>query len=136
MTRIVPPNLLTHFGNELTTVSMLWKIVRSDGVIMGFTNHDKDITYDGVTYFAATGFSPSDTAVKSDFSVSNLDLEGVLDSSSITEEDIINGVYDYAEVIIMLINYSNLQFSAFYPVFLPIFSRVYNNALSHMPGAD
>lgn len=106
--RDISTNLKTHFGQECTTIATIWKLTRTDNVVMGFTNHDEDIVYDGVTYLASTGFLPSDIAVKSDFSVANQEIESYLDSSAITDEDLLNGVYDYAEVQVMYINYESV----------------------------
>ena len=108
MTRVVGANLLTHFGLESTTLATLWKITRKDSTIQGFTNHDDDIVYDGVTYLASTGFTPSEIALNSNFSVPNHDVESVLDSAVIDGDDLLAGLYDYAEVIIMLINYESV----------------------------
>ena len=107
MTRTISAGLLTHLQGETTTLATCWKITRTDSVVLGFTNHDEDIVSDGVTYIAATGFIPSDVALKDDFSVSNLEVTGVLDNSYITEADLMNGLYDYAQVEVFLINYEN-----------------------------
>ncbi len=105
MTRDIPQALLAHLQQEVTTTAFLWRLKRTDNTVLGFTNHDKDISYDSVTYQAKSGFLPSDTAIKSDLSVNNQEIEGLLDSSVISEVDLLNGVYDYSEVTLMLINY-------------------------------
>ena len=109
MSRSINSELSQHFSSECKTVAMLWKITRNDGIVMGFTNHNEDIDYDSITYNASTGFSPSDIDLKDNFSVDNLDIEGILDSSFITEIDLLNGIYDFSEVMIMLINYNSTQ---------------------------
>lgn len=108
MTRSVGANLKAHFEGETTTIATLWKVTRKDATVLGFTNHDRDITYDSVTYMAATGFTPSEIALKDDFSVSNHDIESILDSSAITEADLLSGLYDFAEIEVMLINYKSI----------------------------
>lgn len=107
MTRSIDSLLKAHFATETTSIATLWKITRRDGVVQGFTDHDQDITYDGTVYAAATGFTPSDIDLKSDFGVSNLEVDGILDSSAITDAELMAGLYDYAEIIISLINYSD-----------------------------
>lgn len=106
--RPVSAPFATHLASEVNTLAMCWKITRTDETVMGFTAHDSDIIFDGVTYYAATGFTPTDIAAKNDFSVDNLDVMGILDSSAITEEDLMAGIYDYAEVEIFLLNYEDL----------------------------
>lgn len=105
MTRTLSSNLRAHFASETTTIATLWKVTRQDTTVLGFTNHDADIVYDGVTYMAATGFTPSEIALKDDFSVTNHDVQSILDSSAITEADLLAGVYDYAEIQVMMVNY-------------------------------
>ena len=106
--RVVSSNFATHLASEVTTLAMCWKVTRTDATVMGFTAHDADIIFDGVTYYASTGFTPTDIAAKNDFSVDNLDVQGILDSSAITEEDLMAGIYDYAEVEIFIVNYEDL----------------------------
>ncbi len=90
------------------TLATLWKVTRTDGVVMGFTDHDRDLAYNGITYKAATGFTPSTISGSADLSVDNLDVQSVLSSDDITEEDLIAGLYDGASVHVMLVDYVNL----------------------------
>lgn len=107
--RPVSSNFATHLASETTSLAMCWKLTRTDTTVMGFTAHDADIVFDGITYVAATGFTPTDITAKNDFSVDNLDVEGILDSSAITEEELMAGIYDYAEIEIFLVNYEDLS---------------------------
>jgi hypothetical protein len=105
--KTVSQDLKDHLAGEVTTLATCWKVTRTDGVVMGFTDHDKDIVYDSLTYKASSGFSPSAVQSKADLSVSNLDLIALLDDEDITKADIEAGVYDYAEIHIFMINYEN-----------------------------
>ncbi len=49
--------LQAHLETGLTTVAHAWAIERKDGVILGFTDHDRDLSFDGATYRADTGLS-------------------------------------------------------------------------------
>ncbi|MGO9641160.1 MAG: DUF2163 domain-containing protein, partial [Candidatus Acidiferrales bacterium] len=46
-----------------TTLAWIWKVKRTDGMLLGFSSFDQDLTYDDgsgdgpITYFAKTGFS-------------------------------------------------------------------------------
>lgn len=106
--RNIDAALLTHIQGEVTTLATLWKVTRKDATVMGFTNHDVDLVVGGVTYLAATGFMPSEVAIKSDYSVGNQEIDSILDSSVIDYDDLLNGIYDYAEVVVYLINYKSL----------------------------
>lgn len=92
---------------ELLSIAWCWKLELQNGEVLGFTNHDEDISFDGVTYEAATGFDPSVVDSTDDMAVDNLDVEGVLSSDRIAEEDIASGVYDFAVMTIYLVDWMN-----------------------------
>jgi len=100
--------LAAHLGQEVTTLAHLWKLIRQDGEIFGFTDHDESIIYAGLTYEAATGFMPSTIATANGLAVDDLELEGVLSSSAINQEDLLAGLWDGAEVWLYRVNYKNL----------------------------
>jgi len=108
VSKTIGANLLTHIQQEVTTLAVLWKLTRADTTVMGFTNHDRNITYGGVTYEADTGFAPTNIENKSDLTVDNLDVQTLIKSDSITEADIMAGLYDNARIDIWLVNYTNL----------------------------
>jgi len=108
MSKTVGANLLTHIQGEVTTLAILWKLTRQDTTIMGFTNHDRTISYGGVDYEADTGFAPSNFEGKNDLTVDSMEVQSFLRSDRITEEDLMQGVYDYARVDVYLVNYANL----------------------------
>ncbi len=76
---------------------------------MGFTDHDAALTIDSLQYDSIAGFTPTTVESKSNMSVDNLDLEGQTFSIKITEEDLLAGLYDYAEIEIFIVNYENLS---------------------------
>jgi uncharacterized phage protein (TIGR02218 family) len=106
--KTVSAALKAHLEGTLLTVCTLWKVTRTDGLVFGFTDHDRDVTYSGVTYLAATGHSPSSIKTTAQLSVDNLEVQAMLSSSTITEADIYAGLWDYAEVLIELANYNDL----------------------------
>lgn len=105
--RTLSAGLANHYAQEVTTLATCWKLSRTDGVIMGFTDHDQAILFESVEYQAATGFTPTAIAATASLSVDNLDVEGMLSDESITEADVMAGVYDFAEIEIFQLNYKN-----------------------------
>lgn len=101
----ISAELEAHLAQEVTTLATCWKLTRRDSTVLGFADHDRDIVFDGVTYKAATGFTPSSIENTSSLAVDNLDVEGMISSSSITEADIFAGKYDFAEIEIFQLNY-------------------------------
>lgn len=100
--------LAAHIAGEVTTLATCWKLTRRDNIVFGFTDHDKDIIADSVTYKAASGFTPSAVQNTASLSVDNLDVEGMLSAGNITEADIMAGLYDFAEIEIFQVNYNDL----------------------------
>jgi uncharacterized phage protein (TIGR02218 family) len=101
--------LQKHLSKEVITLATCWHLKLKDGKTMGFTAHDQDIKYNGLTYHANSGFTPSAVASHATVDVDNLDVEGILNSDYITESDIIAGKYDFAELEIFMLNYNNIQ---------------------------
>ena len=55
--KTLPAALQSHLDTGATTLAWCWRVTRRDGVTLGFTDHDRDLTFDGATYEAATGFT-------------------------------------------------------------------------------
>lgn len=100
-------SMQTHIAGRVTSLAHLWLITRTDGQVFGFTSHNEDITYDGVTYTAAYGFNPAAIAAGVGLAVSNTELTAVFNSAYMTEEDLRGGVWDHADVRIRLINWAD-----------------------------
>ena len=109
--------LQAHFGQDCTTLAVIWKVVRADGVILGFTTHDQDIAYQAqgklpeaepTTYEAVTGLSNTASESSSDMSVDNVEVTSFLDSSAISERDIRAGKYDNACIVQRVVNWADL----------------------------
>ena len=99
-------DLQTHLNSGATTLCWCWKIVRNDGVVQGFTDHDTDVTFDGVTYEAASGFTASEVQSSLGLAVDNLTVTGALNSATINESDLAAGLYDDASIEIWRVNWN------------------------------
>lgn len=94
--RTVPAAITTARQSASSRLCKIWRIERTDGVVLRFTEHDRDLTVDGETFLATASFDPSSIKVNADLSVSDMDVEGAFDSSYITAEDLLAGRYDGA----------------------------------------
>ncbi len=100
----------TLLANNVLTLATCWEVTRTDGEVYRFTDHDKGISFAGNTYKAATGFLRSAIESSSEFNVDNLDIEGLfglLDSEDITETDLRAGKFDFADVRIFFVDYTD-----------------------------
>jgi uncharacterized phage protein (TIGR02218 family) len=103
--RDLPAALAAHLASGATTVAWCWKLTTRAGAVMGFTDHDRDIVFDGLTYEAASGFTGSEIESSLGLSVDNLDVEGALASARIAEDDLLAGEFDDAEIEIFAVNW-------------------------------
>ncbi len=102
-------NLISHLAGSVTTLALCIKITRQDNQVFAFTTHASDIVITGVTYVSAQGsFSPQMVKTSGDMTVDNTDVEAIIDSSYITDEDLLAGKFDYADVEFFMVNYKTL----------------------------
>ena len=99
--------LLTHLTTGTTTTCRAWAVTRADGVTLGFTDHDRDLSFDGITFRADTGLSAQAIEQSTGLSVDNTEAIGTLTDTAITEADIIAGRYDGAEVRFWIVNWAD-----------------------------
>jgi uncharacterized phage protein (TIGR02218 family) len=105
----ISPSLESHLDQEVTTIATCWLITRQDGVQFGFTDHDRDLVVDGITYQAESSYSRTAVTSGSDFSVDNLEVSGILDSEILNETEMRNGLFNRADVYIFVVNWMNLS---------------------------
>jgi uncharacterized phage protein (TIGR02218 family) len=99
--------LQDHLDDCTTTLSWCWRISRSDGVALGFTDHDRTLTFDGTVFEPESGFAASEIRAGSDLAVDAQDATGMLTSDRITETDILDGRWDNAAVDLWRVNWAD-----------------------------
>ena len=105
--KALDPALQAHLDEGTTTLSWCWRISRADGVIFGFTDHDRTLSFDRTEFEPDSGFTASEVRSGSDLSVDAQDAQGVLTSDRISETDIIDGRWDNAEVEVWRVNWAD-----------------------------
>ncbi len=101
--------IFDHLAQGVTTVCRAWRIRRSDGTVYGFTDHDGDLTFDGLVFKASTGLTASVLQQTTGLSVDNSEALGALSDASVTEDDLISGRFDGAEVQAWLVNWAEVE---------------------------
>ena len=104
--KILPPGLKAHLESGVTTLCWCWRLTRRDGVRFGFTDHDRDLMFDGTTFEAAAGFTATEMKHGIGLGVDNLEVESALTSDRLSEEDLSAGLYDDARIEIFRVNWS------------------------------
>ena len=97
------------FSTELETIASYWRVLRRDGVTLGFTTHDRDLWFDGVLHRAAPGMVPLAIRRSSDFEPDSAEVHGALSHESIAASDLALGRFDGAGVLIGLVDWESLE---------------------------
>lgn len=100
--------MISHLGQEVTTLATCWELKRRDGKFFRFTDNVTPLVIDGFRYRADVGYSRSAIASGSSLAVDSLEVVGAFDSETITEQDLRNGLFDGSEIRIFLVNYNSL----------------------------
>ena len=104
--RTLDPDLKAHLESGATTLATCWRITRSDDFVIGFTDHDRVLTFDGTTFNPESGASGSALSSSADLAVDNSDIEGALDDAALSGVDLAAGRYDGARVEIFRVNWA------------------------------
>jgi uncharacterized phage protein (TIGR02218 family) len=97
MVNLTPQQVALTVGRTVCFTSC-WKVTRVDGTTLCFTDHNKSLVFDGLTYepgYSATA-SARQRVLGSD--PQNLELKGFITSNKITDTDIRSGLYRNAMV--------------------------------------
>lgn len=97
------------FSQPLETAATFWRVIRRDGVTLGFTTHDRDLWFDGVLHRAAPGMVPSAIRRSTDFEPDSAEVQGALNHDSIAATDLALGRFDGARVLIGLVDWESLE---------------------------
>ena len=103
--KVLHESLNAHIATGVTTLCWCWRLTRNDSHILGFTDHDRDVIFDGTVFEAAAGFTASEIADAVGLSVDNLEVTSALSSDRLSEADLAAGLYDDARVEIFRVNW-------------------------------
>lgn len=104
--RALPAGLQDHLSSGVTTLCRCWRMERTDGLVQGFTDHDRALSFDGVTYSATEGLASTGDVTKAGFAVGGLEIAGALTSAGLDAGDLRDGRYDGAAVELRLVNWA------------------------------
>jgi len=103
--KTLPAGLRESLATGATTLCRCWKLIRADEVILGFTDHDEDLVFDGVTYRAASGFTASSIDQSLGLNVDGLEVQGALVDESLNEDGLAAGLFDNARITVFLVDW-------------------------------
>jgi len=96
--RNIPNEMAARIESGAATLCHVWRLERADGVVMGFTDHDRDLVVDGVVCRAASGWTAGAGESAVGLAAGSVSAAGVLDDAAIAEADVAAGLFDAATV--------------------------------------
>jgi uncharacterized phage protein (TIGR02218 family) len=97
--KTLDPGLASHLQNDTTALCTCWRITRTSGEKLGFTDHDR----------ALAGYTATDMDSSLGLAVDNLDAAGALESGRLNEAQLRAGDYDHAEIEIWRVNWQDVS---------------------------
>jgi uncharacterized phage protein (TIGR02218 family) len=104
--RDISPQLLASIASGATTFCSCWRLTRRDGIVLGFTDHDRDINFEGAVFAAMSGLESSAFESSAGLSVGGAEVSGALSAQALSEADLSNGLFDGARVEVFRVDWS------------------------------
>lgn len=102
------------FDRELDSVATFWRVFRKDGVALGFTSHDRDLSFSRIRHRAAPGMVSAAIKLNNALSGDSAEVEGALTHDAISEADLSAGLYDEAGIAIGAVDWETLEHEVLY----------------------
>lgn len=102
----LPNALSAHLAGGETTTARCWRLLRGDGTVLGFTDHDRTLVVEGTDCAPTFGADGGEMPARLGAQVETGEILGFLDSDAIAEDDILLGRYDGARVETWLVNWA------------------------------
>ena len=107
--RTLPQGLSDHLASGATTLCHCWRLQTHSGEVMGFTDHDRPLRFDGTRYEADSGFSATEIDSALGLAVDNLEASGALSSEKLSETRLRAGDFDGAMVELWRVNWQDVS---------------------------
>ncbi|MEJ8473961.1 DUF2163 domain-containing protein [Roseibium algae] len=103
----IPSGLAGHLAGKVTTLVHCWIVTRSDGVRLGFTDHDRPIEVDGLACLAENGFEATALASGPGLATGGGEVSGALSSPALSDDELEAGYWDGATADVYLVNWAD-----------------------------
>lgn len=105
--RDIPFGLAAHIETAATTLCHCWSLMRRDGLVLGFTDHDRKLCFDGIDFAATNGLEAAESAAELGFAIGGGEVAGAFAALGLNEADLARGLYDDARVRVWLVNWAD-----------------------------
>lgn len=121
--RTVPADLVARIESGAATLCHVWRLTRLDGVVSGFTDHDRDLLHDGLVCRAGEGWTGGAAgAGLGAGDAGAMVAAGALTADGLDPADLDAGLYDGARVDCRRVDWSAPHL--FVPLWTARISRV------------
>ena len=79
-----------------TTIARAWAVARADGMVLGFTDHDAPLHFEGIAFRPDSGLAAQALVQGLGLAVDNTEAQGALSDDAITPADLAAGRWDGA----------------------------------------
>lgn len=105
--RDVPAALAAHLDEGATNLCRCWSLTRRDGAVLGFTDHDRPLAFDGLVFAAMRGLEAAESTGELGFAIGGGEVFGAFAASGLNEADLSRGLFDDARLRIWLVNWAD-----------------------------
>lgn len=100
-------DLAASLASGCTSLCRCVRLTRSDGVVIGLTDHDARLTFDGTVFDPADGFEASQESAALGPVAGEWDLKAAFSDERLNQQDLIAGRFDGASVETFLVDWQN-----------------------------
>jgi uncharacterized phage protein (TIGR02218 family) len=94
--------------NCLTRWAQTWTITRTDGQVFAFTSLDRPLTFRGIEHLPCNSMLASAVELSTVVGATgNMELNGILSGSGVSEADLYNGLFDGASIEVWMVPWDN-----------------------------
>lgn len=91
-----------------TQWAQTWTITRTDGEVFAFTSLDRPLTFRGVVHTPCNSLNATATEQSTTIGASgNMELLGIISDAGISEQELYNGLFDFAAFEIWMVPWNN-----------------------------
>lgn len=94
--KALPAHIIAGIASRSATLARCLRIVRQDGQVFAFTEHDRDLIVGGEVYYASGALALTSTKVSADLSVDDAEAQGARDLTGIGHSQLLAGLFDGA----------------------------------------
>lgn len=113
MPRTIPAALFAKIKSDSAALCTIATITRRDGVILYLTDLDIDLKINGNIYIASDGYSRKSIEHRSGTRVDEIEITALFSSSQISVEDLVSGIYSYADVLLEGVYFPDVTLGTF-----------------------